>query len=368
MPVDVDVPGERGQDRARLISLSKAGFSALSAGRLEDADHCFREMLLADSGNSYGLVGLAETARARGDLRWALRSYERCVELHPDNQRALRGLFDCLREVEEHPRAVEVWESRLRDSSPDAMAYTHAGDLYRRLGRFEDSRAAYQRALEKEPANTYALHGMGQLLFDSERYGDARACWVRLRDADPRNVRVLTSLGNCCRRMRQFDEALDCYQAALELDPRNFFALYGVADSYRGLQMREESLRSWEALLELEPANRIVLTRAGDACRSLRKLEQAERYYRAALAIDFDSYAMLGMAQAARMGGDPARAVQLLLELLGREPGNDRAALEAADCYVEMGETARAVEVLEQFPESGPKHARIREKLAGLGR
>ena len=119
--------------------------------------------------------------------------------------------------------------------------------------------------------------------------------------------------------------------------------------------------------MELEPANRIVLTRAGDACRKLRRLEAAERYYRAALAIGFDTYATLGLAQLARMSGDPTRAIPLLLDLLAREPGNDRAALEAADCYVETGEPARAVELLARFPESGSKAARIREKLAELG-
>ena len=202
-PVSADVPEGRGRDGARLVSLSKAGFGALAAGRLEEAGRWFRELLLADSSNSYALVGLAETARAKGDLRSALGAYEQCVGFHPDNPRALGGLFECLRELEELPRAVEVWESRLRNGRPTPMVCTHAGDLYRRLGRFEDSRAAYQRALDQEPANRYALNGMAQLNFDSERYEDARVFWERAREAAPDDIRVLTSLGNCYRKTRQ---------------------------------------------------------------------------------------------------------------------------------------------------------------------
>ncbi len=359
--------GER-PDRRTLIRLSQAGYAALRDQRPADAAKHFEQLLLLDPANGYGMVGLAQVARARGDAKSAREWYERCLEREPDNPFALKGAAECCAELQDDVAAVSLWKRYLAGQpAEDAVALTRLGDAWRRLGERERSEEAYRRALAVEPDNRYALTGLGHLEYEAGLWQQSSERWQRLLALEPRSVYALTSLGNCLRRTGEFAAALQRYREALRIEPDNFYALFGAADSLRGLGDHVRSREAWEALLERDPGNRIILTRVGDAYRHLGDLDAARRHYERALAIDFDVYAVIGLARVAGARADYGRAVAILTDLRSREPRSARVAVELADCLLLSGDREGAAGLLRTFLQEAGPDPLVSSRLRELG-
>jgi tetratricopeptide (TPR) repeat protein len=175
-----------------------------------------------------------------------------------------------------------------------------------------------------EENNSYAIIGLGHLYYDFKEYKDALHYWQRMLEVNRGHVdiRVLTSLGNCHRKLKTFDDGVPFFQKALKLQPNNFYALFGLADCYRGLNQQEKSLIYWNRILDLDRKNKVILTRAGDAYRCMGDLENAEEYYKKALNIEFDTYAILGLAMINKKKGHYQDALTSLKDLISNDPRN----------------------------------------------
>lgn len=133
-----------------------AGEYYYEAGRIEDAERVLRRAIELDPKNAeaYNALGYF-FAEAGVKLEEALDLVNRALELNPDAGHIVDSLGwvhymqgryeEAARELE---RAVKLLEN-----SPDAVIYEHLGDAYSKLGRVEDAREAYRKALELDPGS-----------------------------------------------------------------------------------------------------------------------------------------------------------------------------------------------------------------------
>jgi tetratricopeptide (TPR) repeat protein len=235
---------------------------------------------------------------------------------------------------------------------------------------FRKSKAIYLRVLEMETDNPYALIGLGHLHYDFKEYKDALGYWQRMVDlqGDEVDIRVLTSIGNCYRKLKQFELGVPYFDKALVKEPDNFYALFGLADCYRGTGVPKSSLDFWNRILAKDPKNKVILTRAGDAYRSMEDYENAADYYGRALNIEFDVYAVLGLAVIARLQGKTEDAIVSLRKLIQNDPKNYRLYLELSLCYQATGDRQKALEILSDFQRLGIRNIYIQDAAARLQR
>jgi len=73
-----------------MIEILLEAERALTAGRLDHAQHLYDQAVLADPCNSIAVVGLARVALERGDEHGAHDLAERALSLDPENVAALR--------------------------------------------------------------------------------------------------------------------------------------------------------------------------------------------------------------------------------------------------------------------------------------
>ena len=182
------------------------------------------------------------------------------------------------------------------------------------------------------------------------------------------DIRVLTSIGNCHRKLKTFSVGLAYFQKALDLEPNNFYALFGMADCYRGMNDQENSLLYWEKILKRDPNNKVILTRAGDAYRSMGDFDKAEAYYKSALNIEFDEYAILGLALISKLRGNHRDAIDSLEGLLKNDVKNHRLYTEIAECHIKLGEREKALEILAEFQQLGIRNGYVSDMIANLTR
>ena len=277
-------------------------------------------------------------------------------------------MADCYKALNQYNRAISIWEQYLIHDNKNITVLTRVADAYRKVRDFKKSKALYMKVLDMEENNPYALIGLGHLHYDFKEYHDALYFWQKMMDNNSANVdiRVLTSIGNCHRKLKTFEQGVPFFQKALEIDPNNFYALFGLADCYRGMNQQYRSLEYWNRILEKDSRNKVILTRAGDAYRNMGDLDKAAEYYQKAINIEFDVFAVLGLALIAKQQGKYQEAIESLTRLSQSDPKNHRLYVEIADCYVKMGQKDRAIEILQNFQTQGFRSQAINEFLNSL--
>jgi tetratricopeptide (TPR) repeat protein len=110
----------------------------------------------------------------------------------------------------------------------------------------------------------------------------------------------------------------------------------------------------------------VILTRAGDSLRALDRLDEAEINYRAALKIEYDQYAVLGLALLQKARKDYTAALDTLNGVLNNDSGNQRLYQELAECYLALGQKDEARRILTEFQKRGQNNPYINDLMARL--
>jgi tetratricopeptide (TPR) repeat protein len=362
------VPAEENQEVSEIPELSKKGYQLLKENKITEAMDCFRKILLTDENNNYALVGMGDATRKRGAFRDAVEYYRRCLSFHPGNNYALFGLADCYKALNQYHKAIEIWEQYLLHDDTNITVLTRVADAYRKVRDFKHSKAVYLQVLEMEEKNPYAIIGLGHLHYDFKEYREALFYWEKMLEyhREGVDIRVLTSIGNCHRKLKTFESGIPYFERALLRDLCNFYALFGLADCYRGLNQQYRSLEYWNRILEQDPRNKVILTRAGDAYRNLNDYDRASDYYRRALNVEFDTYAVLGLAVVSKVQGKYTESIESLGRLIQQDPKNYRLYIEISDCLIKKGEKNRAIEILGEFQKTGIRNLFISDLLDKL--
>jgi tetratricopeptide (TPR) repeat protein len=102
-----------------------------------------------------------------------------------------------------------------------ALANNYAAVLERR-GQYDEARAMAERAVLEDTTLPQLQKNLGDLYYRLGRYDDALEAYLRATKANPDlGDDVYLKLGNIRLRRRERDEAIRCWERALELDPDN---------------------------------------------------------------------------------------------------------------------------------------------------
>jgi len=123
-------------------------------GRLSEA-HSMLEELVHNSGNSALFLNDLGVLRYRlGDMEGARRCYERAVELQPANSGFRKNLADLyFAEFGKVDDAIGIYLELLKAHPRDLETLSGLGQICTAVGRPEEAKAFYRRALEIEPWN-----------------------------------------------------------------------------------------------------------------------------------------------------------------------------------------------------------------------
>jgi tetratricopeptide (TPR) repeat protein len=364
----VDLDQERQALHDRLAALSKQGYLNLKKNLVIEAKDIFNEIREIDEFNNYALVGLGDCERKLGNYAVAIKYYRLCLQTHDENSFALFGVADCYKALGMFPEAIKYWELYLAHDERNITVLTRVADLYRKTRNYQRSNVLYQKVLALDSVNAYALIGLGHLHYDFKDYESALSYWMQMLAVDENgaDIRVLTSIGNCHRKLRTYEKGIRFFERSLALEPNNFYSLFGLADCYRGLGQQEKSIVYWDKILAQDPRNRVILTRMGDALRSIGQYEKSAKYYTAALDIDFDVFALLGLAEICKAKGQYQDAIDSLTRLIQNEPNNYRLYIELADCYLHINRRQDALNTLRQFQALGIRNQQVNDMVADL--
>ncbi|MBC8316786.1 MAG: divalent cation tolerance protein CutA [Desulfobulbaceae bacterium] len=325
-----------------VIELSRRGDELLKKKCFPEAERVFHKALEKDGTNPYVLVGLGDLYREMRKYRKAVGYYQKVLELDPANMFALRGIGDSHRGLHEDARAIPYWKLYLAQNSEDVHVITRLADSSVKTGGFLEAEEFYKKALGINERDKFALRGIGNMYYKKGDHQQALEYFEKFLRIDDRYIAVLTMTGNIYRRRREYEPAAAHYEKALKQEPKNVFALYGMGDSQRGMKNYQAAIDCWVQILEKEPSNQNLLSRVGDALAILGKGDEAESYYQKCLQINYDPFALLGLARIYRTRKQFAEAEESCKKILDKSSQDVRAIQELVEIYEAAGDLEKA--------------------------
>lgn len=260
--------------------------------------------------------------------------------------------------------ALAPLEKVTADQPDFAYGFFQLGYVYIALERWEEARAACQRAIELDPKLTEAYVNLGTLLLGR----DPSAAAAPLRKAVeliPAQSRPRYLLGLALERTGDFSGAIEALEGAVRLDPRGIEAQLALARVLLRAARNPSAEAAARAALVLEPdsdAARLALAHSLDA---QQKPEAAEAYRRYLELQSGDREALFRLAHLLF----EQKQYEDALAALDRMDGAQRPTLDSlrlrADIQVAQSRWDGAIQTLQKALEQDPSENGLR---AGLGR
>ena len=284
--------------------------------------------------------------------------------------------------------------------APSATILVLQGEAYLGLGRRDDARAAFNRALDAAPGSPEAHLGLASVAVMEGRAEEAETQVSRALDRAPEDFRALMMHGELLMARRELEAAESAFGRALatsgdrsgtarlalarvklargDLDgastqveqvrkqsPHDPVAGYlrgAIAYQRQDLKQAQEALRD---VLRVAPDHLPSLLLLGTINYAQGQLEQAEEHlarYTAAMPTNIASRKLLAAVLLARREAD--RALAALTPVADQAAGDPQFLALLGTAYLRKGDAARAQEYLEKASQMAPDVAAIRTQLA----
>ena len=153
-------------------------YDALQAGRMDEAQRAYEQVLRGDPKNTDALLGLATIASRQSNFERAQAYYLQALESDPNDPTAQAGIINTRGQAD-----PGLSESRLKTAlaaQPDSSALLFAlGNLYARQQRWSEAQQAYFRAYSSEPDNADFIFNLAVSL-DQLRQAKLAAQYYRM--------------------------------------------------------------------------------------------------------------------------------------------------------------------------------------------
>ncbi|HEY0836929.1 MAG TPA: tetratricopeptide repeat protein, partial [Azospirillum sp.] len=206
-------------DPTQAAALLNLGELRLAAGDAAGAAAAFEESARVDDGHASVWMGLATARQRLGDLDGAVAALRRAIALRPHDEALPAKLGVLLQTLGRHREAVNAFH-RAVVLAPDWTEVTHAMGLS--LGTFGGpvpSLPVQRRAMVLKPLLEPARLSHAIALHDLARMGDARAALERLLALNPAQSDALCFLGSVMRDLGDHAAANDAARRAVLLAP-----------------------------------------------------------------------------------------------------------------------------------------------------
>ncbi len=275
----------------------------------------------------------------------------------------------------DHRQAIQA-----TTSSVEALDhYLRGRELYHRTepGHLEQARDNFEEALRIDPSYALAWAGLTYVFVETYWYYDKEETWLeRADEASKKAVHLAPELaeshaarGLALRAAEQFEEAEAEFKRSIEINPRLFEPRHFYAQLQRSIGDHEHAARLFVDAAMLRPEDYQALALACNMYEMLGDTENLDRYTReygerVTRAVELnpnDARAWsLGAGAWLRMG-DKEKSLEWIERAQILSPLSSGVMYNSACMYAKIGETNRALDLIEKAVELGSRNKRYFE-------
>jgi tetratricopeptide (TPR) repeat protein len=292
-----------------IASLLAQGMQHHQAGRWQQAEQLYRQVLQADPNQFDALHLLGLLAHQRGQHAIAVDHLTRARQLQP-------GCADL---------------------------HYNLGLVLTALGKKDEAFASYQEALRLQPRHAEAANNLGVILEQTGRPAEALARYQEAIRLDPNFAKAHGNLGNVLTTLGRLGEAGGGFQAAIRLEPRVANWRYKLAVVLQGQGRTAEAITGFRQALQLDPNFAAAHFNLGLLLKEQGHLEAARTCFEQAVRLHSGSArAHNNLGVVLRRLGKLAEAQRELQEALRLDPDSAEAHSDLGNVFKELDEPAQA--------------------------
>ena len=126
--------------------------------------------------------------------------------------------------------AIAAWEKALELDPAMMNVYEKLGKAYYTQGKFTRAGEVYRKAINIKPDDPMSYFSLGVVYRMNEQFEDAARMQLKAISQNPNFAAAYNELGLTYCKQKKLDEAIAAHQKALELDPK-----LGAAHNYLGV-------------------------------------------------------------------------------------------------------------------------------------
>lgn len=203
-------------------------FSLLDELKIQQAKEKIDKLLKKNKNDPFlfWLKGYVLLYEGANDLEEAIDSFDRAIEIDPDNAFAWEFKAIALRSLGRYEAAIECYDKSIELDPLDYSAIYNRALLLERLGKLEDALDYYSLATKIQPENTLAWEGKANLLESLQRFDEAEECRAkvekdysaRIVEKEPLTPEEWIHKGETLEKLGKYLWANQCYEMALKID------------------------------------------------------------------------------------------------------------------------------------------------------
>jgi tetratricopeptide (TPR) repeat protein len=206
-----------------------------------------REGATAEESEALGRQSLGD-----GDFEAAIRHFKKAIaQAGPEDVVARIDLAGAYEYGDQYPQALRQYEKALRIKE-EAEPHVGMSDLYRRYGRFRDSIAQLENAIELEPYNPYWLIKLAETLREAGEPKRALRTAQQAIVAKPDEPFYHYWIGDLLMELGRWEDALESLRAAIELSPGDDFLYLRASVGFWRVGRRIEAVKAIRLASDLD--------------------------------------------------------------------------------------------------------------------
>ena len=297
-------------------------------------DNC-RRGAERDSALSEAHICLGRIFGGTGNYEKSVDEYRQGVELEPTNDAAHGGLAYAYEHLGQLDAAEKTFKQAIAVRPNYWATYNWLGNFYERHARYDDAIAMYSQVVSLAPDSFTGYYNLGATRIVQGKY--AEAIPVLQRSLGIRKTAEATSnLGTAYFQLRRYTDAASAFEQSTQLDAQNYVIWGNLGDAYNWAPGRRgEATAAYGKAIALGEEKLRVNPRDAQVLSSLAMY-----------------HAMRGERKVALDNADAA---------LRLNPKSPDLLFNAGITYQQLGNTQRALDVLEKAVAAGVSPATLRD-------
>jgi tetratricopeptide (TPR) repeat protein len=176
----------------------------------------------------------------------ALASYDKALEIKPDDYYAWSFRGDALDNLGRYEEAISSYDQVLKIKPDDHQAWNDRGIALRELGRYEEAISSYDQVLEIKPDDHQAWYNRGIVLCKLGQYKQALASLDKALEIKPDNHTAWNIRDWVLIYLGRYEEAFASCEKAIELGNQSSYVFFNQAIALTALNLWDKGITSLE--------------------------------------------------------------------------------------------------------------------------
>ncbi len=302
-------------------------------------------------------------------LTLANQNCQQAVNLAPQLAEAHTCMGNVAFGTGRYEEAVTQYQRSLDLDPNEDYALGQLADAYQKLGHLAAAEVAYKKAISVRPNYWAVYNWLGVFYTNQSRYNEASEMFSKVIELAPDNYRGYSNLGGTYVYEGRYSDAIEMLKKSIALRP-NLDAYSNLGTAYFSLRRFSDAAENFQQATKINDRNMVVWGNLGDALYwSVARRAEAKVAYDKALELgkaqarlnprDGETLAM--MADYYAMNDQKSEAMDSLERAVHLEPKNSEVLFRSALVYNHFGQTTEALQWLQKAIQEGYSRSEARD-------